>query len=736
MKGIESILNTGGKDNPIVHVEYMDTKNFNKSELFPILTELYRNKYSNRQPKVIITSDDYALDFMLEHRDALFPGVPVVFCGANNFKDARLNGQTGYTGVVEAIDMFHTVRIALMLHPDAKHLVAVADTTRSGLINRQAFLSMIEEFKGQYSIIDLHDWTAEELAQELKILPKDSVIFNLSFFRDNLDTLFTAVQGNQFIKEHSPYPVYSFWDFSLGTGVVGGMLVSGVLQGQEAGEMALKILKGTPVKDVPIVRESPNMYMFDHLALVEAGIDTARLPENSLVINKPQSFYDNYKREIYFLAGTLGCLIILIIIMAANILQRRKAQAELMSIFHNTQAGILHLKGGRIVYRANQRMADILGYDTPSELHGKNVKDFHIDVTHYTQFGKDFYDTLVSSQSVTTEYQLKRKDGTPVWVALSGKAMDQVHPPNLNSGVVWIIQDISERKQAEEDLEALNRELESKVQIRTLELKEQADELEAVNRRLLKFDELKSAFLNTVSHDLRTPLTSIRGFVRLIQRDFDKTFSCNLGGCDRKTKKIGNRITANLNILVEESNRLTRLINDFLDLSKIESGGMQWRDQSLNLGTTISKIAHLLAIHFQANKDIQLRVDVPETLPTIHADPDRIIQILDNLVGNASKFTEKGYISIRAFASSPKKVVVEVKDTGIGIPEEELPHIFDKFHQVETDDTLRDTIKGTGLGLAICKEIVDHYKGEMWVTSEANKGSTFAFSLPTEAADQ
>lgn len=463
MRGMDSILQDSTGKGPVVRVEYMDTKNHAPETLFPYLHDLYHLKYARMQPKVVLTSDDNALDFMLRNGDELFPGVPVVFCGVNNFRNSRLHGHDNYTGVVEDVDMVSTVEVAMKLHPEATRLVAVSDSTATGRINQERFKNTVESIAADKEILYFNLMTGDELASSLRNLSNDAIVFNLNFLRDSSGKVYSAAQGNRLIRDNTDCPIYSFWDFDLGTGIVGGMLVSGFSQGEAAALMALAIVKGRAVQDIPILRESPNRYMFDNESLAEHGLSVGDLPEGSVVINKPWSFYDVYWGEIIVILVVGLSMTVLILIMAVNILQRRRAQHELQSIFDNSQVGILHLKEGRFVYRLNQRLADILGYDDPDELWGADIRDLHLNEEQYRDFGKRYYAKLASRLKIKVEYQLRRKDGQPVWVELSGKALDLADPPDLSKGVVWIIEDISQRKQAQMELELLNRELESKV---------------------------------------------------------------------------------------------------------------------------------------------------------------------------------------------------------------------------------------------------------------------------------
>jgi len=275
-----------------------------------------------------------------------------------------------------------------------------------------------------------------------------------------------------------------------------------------------------------------------------------------------------------------------------------------------------------------------------------------------------------------------------------------------------------------------HQELEDKVKERTKELLQKTKELEEANERLKELDRTKSAFLSSVSHELRTPLTSILGFAKLIYKDFTKFFA-PLAGDDKKLKKKANRISDNLSIIVREGERLTRLINDVLDLAKIESGRIEWNDSLFNLKEVLEDAAKSVSGQFSEKPGVELKVDLPEKLPDIYADRDRLQQVFINLLNNAAKFTDKGHVRLWA-VSKNGTVLVGVEDTGCGIPKEDLGKVFDKFHQVIHGDTLKDKPKGTGLGLAICKQIVEHYNGKIWVESELGKGSTFFVELPVQ----
>lgn len=270
--------------------------------------------------------------------------------------------------------------------------------------------------------------------------------------------------------------------------------------------------------------------------------------------------------------------------------------------------------------------------------------------------------------------------------------------------------------------------LEFMVRKRTRQLTRKSEELEFSNQQLRHLDEIKSAFLSSVSHELRTPLTSLLGFAKITSKTFSRHFE-PLAGDNDKLRSQAAKILGNLDILVHEGERMTRLINDFLDLTKIEAGRVDWQDKLVHVADFVFHAGHSLRGQFEAKENLELSILVEDGLPMVYVDVDRMLQVMINLLSNAAKFTEQGRVTVEAVNVDNEFVEIRVADTGMGIPESELGRVFDKFHQMEKRG-LGLEVKGTGLGLAICKEIVDHYQGRIWVESEPGRGSCFKFRLP------
>jgi len=239
-------------------------------------------------------------------------------------------------------------------------------------------------------------------------------------------------------------------------------------------------------------------------------------------------------------------------------------------------------------------------------------------------------------------------------------------------------------------------------------------------------DAAKSSFLSTVSHELRTPLTSVLGFAKIIRRRLEERLFPLIPEEDRKVQQAKRQVIDNLDVVVSEGERLTKLIDDVLDLAKIEAGKFTWNMATVSISDVIERAIAATASLFEAKK-LNLVREVDPDLPTVNGDQDRLIQVVINLISNAVKFTDAGSITCSAHLRDGE-LVVGVTDSGIGIAHGDQQKVFEKFKQV--GDTLTDKPKGTGLGLPICKEIVEYHGGRIWVESEPGKGSTFSFTLP------
>jgi signal transduction histidine kinase len=246
---------------------------------------------------------------------------------------------------------------------------------------------------------------------------------------------------------------------------------------------------------------------------------------------------------------------------------------------------------------------------------------------------------------------------------------------------------------------------------RSQDLQRAYSDLATAHQELLSVDEMKTNFLANVSHELRTPLTSIRSFSELLLAYAD----------DPEVQKEF------LRIISTESERLTRLVNDVLDISRIEAGHMDWKMDSIEVSELLSDLGRTFAPLISL-ADLSFDIHIDDDLPRVYGDRDRLHQVIANLLNNAMKFTRRGGAIMLRGEQADGEVRISVTDTGIGVATADQERIFEKFQQV--GDTLTDKPRGTGLGLAICRDIVEHHQGRLWVDSRPGVGSTFTVSLP------
>lgn len=360
----------------------------------------------------------------------------------------------------------------------------------------------------------------------------------------------------------------------------------------------------------------------------------------------------------------------------------------------------------------NQFGQQFFGY-SQQEIVGKHVIGTIVPCTDSA--GRDLKDLMqqICLDTKTFEQNINenmRRNGEHVWIAWTNKVVLDSEGKLVE--ILSIGNDITERLNAEKEIKALNTNLELRVAERT----------EALHTALIRAeaaDKIKSAFLATMSHELRTPLNSIIGFTGIILQGMAGPLN------DEQTKQLG--------MVRSSAKHLLVLINDVLDISKIEAGQLEVRSEPFNLNAVIQKVTGLLK-PVAEKKGLALNTIINSDLGEMVSDERRLSQILINLLNNAIKFTEKGIVTLTVELlrndqnQSNHIVKIIVTDTGIGIKPENIKHLFQPFHQI--DSGLTRLHEGTGLGLAICKKLLDLMGGKITVASEWSKGTEFVVTLP------
>ncbi len=459
-RSVESIL-TGHE----IHVEYMDAKRHADERYLNLFRDLMLNKYQHLNVDVIISSDDHALSFLLENRDHLFPKVPIVFCGVNDYSESLLAGHARITGVVEAFDIRQTIGMALHLHPSSKKMVIVNDTTKTGLANKRVIERFLPEFSRQAEFEFLESMTMPDLLSIIQQLPSDTIMLLMSFNRDAAGRVYDYDTSIKLISEKCRVPIYGIWDFYLGKGIVGGKLTSGRAQGEAAAAIALKIIGGISPDKIPVVTQSPNQWMFDDRQLVRFNIDESRLPVGSEIIDRPRSVYREYRTIIWITLTALFVLASLSIFLLFTIEKRRRVEKRLLESQQFITGITSNVPG--MVYQFYATADGQFGLNFVS---GKAFEIFELDVPleeFFSAFSScvhiddqaPFWESIINAVKHVSPWHFEgrfvKPSGETIW--FSGNSI----PHREDKTIVFdgVLMDISGIKAAEEKLRQSERQM-------------------------------------------------------------------------------------------------------------------------------------------------------------------------------------------------------------------------------------------------------------------------------------
>jgi PAS domain S-box-containing protein len=440
-----------------VFVEYMNTKRVALEVMSPMLRQNYAILYRNVRLNLIIATDNNALDFLLKYGDELFPGVPVVFCGINNFDDYNLSDHRNYTGVREDFDTGATLDIALRFHPDTHTVAMIADVTESSQITLAIARKVVKAKKyGKIRFVELSGLSETALAEKLSKLEKGTIILLLSYYRSPEGRVFTVKDGMQLIQEHTQLPVYALWDFYMLPPAIGGKIVTGTLQGKAAAEIAIRILKGEKPEAIPPY-SCPTAYYFNYDALQKYNIPASLIPADSIIAGKPDTIYSRYKTYIWIGAAFALSLIATILILLRSIVLQHRNEAALRAseekfrvLFENAIEGIYQTSLDGRLLSANPAMAHILAFASPDELKATLTNVWQQLYVHPED--RDIFLSAILAQGTVNglEFQFRQKDKQTIWVSINARLVrDDAGAPLFVEG---FITDITERKRAEKAL--------------------------------------------------------------------------------------------------------------------------------------------------------------------------------------------------------------------------------------------------------------------------------------------
>ena len=439
--------------------EYFDAKRIDDEAHQANLHQLLAHKYKDRHFTAILVSDDFAFSLVRRHHQELFAGTPVIFCGVNYFEEAMLAGTPWFTGVVETFSIADTIEAALQIQPQLRQLVIIDDETITAIANRRLVEQLEPRYRGQLQFSFVPAQTMEELQERCSLLGDDSAVLLLSFTRDSDGEVFSHERSADLLTPHCRVPVYSVWDFHLGHGVLGGMLTTGEAQGDEAAELALRVLGGESPAAIPVVREGSNRLLFDYRAMRRFAIDEGRLPPGSTVIGRPPSFFQQYRSLVLQAAFAFFLLLLVIAVIGTTLVRRRRvekalkrSEQRLRAIFDAADSVAFVLTDGAAptprVIDFSPGAEKIFGYRR-EEILGQSVTRLHTPAN--AALISERHETMLRThQGLSQETTLVRKGGEEF------AALFSIHPLFDERGEIWatlgVSIDISERKKTEEAL--------------------------------------------------------------------------------------------------------------------------------------------------------------------------------------------------------------------------------------------------------------------------------------------
>ena len=692
-----------------IYVEHLDLVRSGDPRWSQTLAGVLREKLAKADIGLVMVQNQGALEFLAQDGYGIVPpDVPVLATLISNPAVAWRGPPPPMLNIIRRWDIAGTIHHGLKLFPQTRRGVVV-----TGADSEQPFFiaqanTALKATSGKLEVEETSALSHAEMLQRISALPPDTLVLLGLYYKDRTGRNFIPAEVAADVARRANAPVLALYDAHIREGLTGGSLVVTTTVARQAGELSADLLTGTRRVDAinadAVVAPRP---MFDWAQLQRWGADPAALPEDTLFLNRPRTLWREIRSAGINASAAIAVLSALTIALAIQNHRRRRAEeatatlnerleelvasrsaelaarsAELQTIFDSASSGIA-LVTDRTIVRGNRRMHEMFGWPV-GEMIGKSTAILYPDEEAFQTTGQAAYAQIWRGELHCREQECVRRDGTRIWVRITGSAVD---PSDPAKGLVSVIDDITQERET----------LAEMARARSL--------AEAANVA-------KSAFLANMSHEIRTPLNAIIGLTHLLRK-----------------RALDTESTEKLERVHAAGKHLLHLINDILDFSKIESGKLVIVREPMNVGVTPNNVVSILS-ESAAAKGIALRTESDPLPRALRGDTMRITQALLNLAGNAIKFTPSGSVTIRTLkeeeTESQIKLRFEVVDTGIGIDEETLSKLFAPFEQ--GDSSMSKRFGGTGLGLVITRKLAELMGGEAGASSTPGKGSTFWFS--------
>ena len=668
---------------------YMDTKRIDDPSYLANLAKLYKQQFTNRTFDLIIISDNNAFDFMELYYDSLFKNVPVLFCGINNYDKNMLDKLTfkNISGVAEEVDIEKNFELISRLHPNLKNLLIINDTSTTGYAVKKDLAKIIEKYKKRFNIEYIDNLDISDLKTKVSKLEKsNSAILFVLLFKDTTGKYFTHKQSFEEVKKVSEVPIYGLWDFYLNSGMVGGLLTSGISQGETVSKMALDVLNGKDIKDIPILEKSPNLYIFNYNELKRFNLDVYKYVENPIIINEPTSIYKEHIKFFIITIIIIALLSIIVVILKANIQRREKLELELSNRIEFDKV-LLDTIPNPIYYKNVE--GKFLGCNTSftslvncsrDEVIGKTAFDFFPlpIATKNTLIDQELLNTFSTSTSEFTFYTTSNEMKHIILNKAVYKNID-----GSVGGIVCIMDDITERIQQKQFL------------IQQSKLAEMGDMIAAI------------------AHQWNEPLVELSALIQDIQTSYLLK--------ELKDKNVKEFV----NDSMVQIKYMSKTLTDFRNFLKPST-----KKQLFSISKALTEINEIIGKQvFYSNIKMNFNYKNKNEELLIYGYENEFKQVLLNIINNAKNkivenclpLNKKGNININIKRCSTFNTIEIIDDAG-AIDEKVINSIFDPYFTTKQD--------GMGLGLYMAKVIIEEkMRGSITVRNDENH-VIFTIKLP------
>ena len=352
LQGVEELLEPD-KKNILIHVENLDTKYFQGQKHLLKFAEFLQEKYRHIKLELILSTDNNAFNFLRQYRDKIFPGVPVVFSGVNDFEPSSLMGIKDFTGVAETISDSQTMQLMLKLHPGTREIFIINDLLVTGQAWTNSIKKNLEKYPLSVAVRFSGNKSIEELQNEIAELKPGTLLLLGVYYADRHNHFYSYEKSAELLARNARVPVYCLVNFSIQRGVIGGKVLSGFHHGKAMAHIALRILEGADPGKIPVSYDSNNQFIFNEPELERWGISRSVLPASSIIINENLNIYQKYKGRIWAFGLLILVLVLVIFYLIQNIIRRRQGEARIKSLNHDLS---------RLLAEKSQKLDESLGH--------------------------------------------------------------------------------------------------------------------------------------------------------------------------------------------------------------------------------------------------------------------------------------------------------------------------------------------------------------------------------------